>query len=446
MKKNYVILIMLCCIITMFFVSCASKIGKGNTKHENDADYSAYPFSGKQWMRNTECDVETLCFLANGEFRYSCACGNSVNDADVVESYSYDNASKTFILNCYEEIDGMITKIRLISCDGKKLELDFNGEIRTFLEQSVYDENAEDSDFKTDLTKISPMIQENVQDDVVNAARTVIDAFLRYENSVVIDVSGNSQRFMNDMAYVIHCTCPLFGAFTDFSEISSYDAKSGKISWNFYYKKKEFDSKLQEFDNVVNTLLSNVEKTDSETMRAMCLYYAIIDDLSYNDELLGVNFEKLNTQEANLKSSPYYVLLEKSGICTNIAQAYMFLCTQADITCGTVLHMGGSGMHMWNIILIDGMYYYCDPTWDANSSLKHFGITAADRASWAGAYSADDGTMLSITIPQKYQVVDSRFDMLRKKLPVELSEIKVDRITQTITFVGYEYEYVFECI
>jgi hypothetical protein len=30
-------------------------------------------------------------------------------------------------------------------------------------------------------------------------------------------------------------------------------------------------------------------------------------------------------------------------------------------------------------------------------------------------------------------------------LPVEISEVKVDRELQTITFVGYEYEYVFEC-
>ena len=123
----------------------------------------------------------------------------------------------------------------------------------------------------------------------------------------------------------------------------------------------------------------------------------------------------------------------------------MFLCTQADIACGTVLHNGGSGMHMWNIVKMDGKYYYCDPTWDANESLKYFGITAADRASWAGEYSTDDGTMLSKKVLEKYQVSDTRFEILRSKLPVEISEIKVDKELQTITFVGYEYEYTFKC-
>ena len=180
-------------------------------------------------------------------------------------------------------------------------------------------------------------------------------------------------------------------------------------------------------------------------MRAMLLYYALIDDLDYDYDLLGENFEKLSTREANLRSSPCYTLVKKRGICTSIAQAYMFLCTQADIACGTVLHTGGSGMHMWNIVQIDGKFYYCDPTWDANTSLKYFGITADDRATWAGGYSADDGTMLSVTIPEKYQITDSRFEVLRDKLPLEISHVMANKEAQTIAFVGYEYEYIFEC-
>ena len=53
--------------------------------------------------------------------------------------------------------------------------------------------------------------------------------------------------------------------------------------------------------------------------------------------------------------------------------------------------------------------------------------------------------MLSVTIPEKYEISDSRFEVLRGKLPVEISEVKADRELQAITFVGYEYEYVFEC-
>ena len=125
MKKHNFLLIVLCCMVACCLVGCAPK---------SKVDYSIYNFVGVQWIRNTECD-ETLCFLPNGEFRYTCACGNPVNDADVVESYSYDDTRKMFTLNCYEQIEGMITEIKLISCDGKVLELDFDGASRTFLIQ-----------------------------------------------------------------------------------------------------------------------------------------------------------------------------------------------------------------------------------------------------------------------------------------------------------------------
>ena len=450
MQKKNIVYMMLCCLVAVFLVGCGPETNGDNTENQHsqtNVDYSKYSFVGVQWTRESDCDTETLYFMENGEFRYSCACGNSVNDADVVESYTYDEDSKIIHLNCYEEIDGMVTDIKVICCDGESLELDFAGEKRVFYVEGANLGNAENaaSVFETDLTKISPMIQENVNEEVVTAAKNVIEAFLRYEDSAVIEVSGNKQRFMNDMSYVIHCTCPMFGAFTDFNEMTAYDASTGTVSWNFFMDESEFNSKLQSFYDVTENYLSKVNPTDSESMRAMILYYAVIDDLNYDYDLIGDNYDKLSKEEVNLKSSPYYVLVEKSGICTNMAQAYMFLCTQADIVCGTVLHTGGSGMHMWNIVQIDGNYYYCDPTWDANASLRYFGITAADRASWAGEYSASEGTMLSVTIPEKYEISDSRFEVLRGKLPVEISELKVDKEMQTITFVGYEYEYVFGC-
>ena len=122
-------------IVGVFLMGCAleSKTDtKENSSSSVETDYSMYDFAGVQWYKDTECDTETLCFLPNGEFRYSCACGNPVNDADMVESYSYDEATQKFTLICYEEIEGMITEIELVSCDGERLELNFGGEVRIF--------------------------------------------------------------------------------------------------------------------------------------------------------------------------------------------------------------------------------------------------------------------------------------------------------------------------
>ena len=135
MRKGKLVLFALSVVVASLFVGCMSKTSENKAekqKSQTEDDYSKYEFAGVQWTRDAECDTETLCFLENGEFRYSCACGNSVNDADMVESYTYDDDTKTFVLNCEEEIEGMITEIKLISCDGVKLKLDFDGEIREF--------------------------------------------------------------------------------------------------------------------------------------------------------------------------------------------------------------------------------------------------------------------------------------------------------------------------
>ena len=124
--KKFSCLLILLCMGVMIFAGCKSE------KKTETTDYSTYNFVDVKWTRETECDTETIRFLANGEFTYSCACGDSVNDSDVVDSYSYDDATKMFTLNCCEEIDEMITEIKLISCDEEKLELDFAGEIRVF--------------------------------------------------------------------------------------------------------------------------------------------------------------------------------------------------------------------------------------------------------------------------------------------------------------------------
>ena len=92
----------------------------------------APPFADTVWTRDGEHDTETLRFGSDGSFHYSCACGNPVNDSDLCEGYRFDAKNGVITLSCLEETDDMITEIRLVKCDEKELQLDFDGEIRVF--------------------------------------------------------------------------------------------------------------------------------------------------------------------------------------------------------------------------------------------------------------------------------------------------------------------------
>ena len=103
------------------------------TTEATEAEVRFDPFTDISWVRDAENDVETIRFGTDGSFRYSCACGNPVNDADLCEGYTYDEDTKTISLNFIEQTEEeTASQIVVKSCDGKTLVLDFNGDVRTF--------------------------------------------------------------------------------------------------------------------------------------------------------------------------------------------------------------------------------------------------------------------------------------------------------------------------
>ena len=124
-----------CVVFFSLFLVC-SILFIGCTKNENtdnsSVDQSNYSFVDISWTREAAHDIETIRFGEDGSFSYSCACGNPVNDSDLCEGYTYDDATKTITLDCIEITDDMVTVIKIVKCDEKELHLDFNGETRIF--------------------------------------------------------------------------------------------------------------------------------------------------------------------------------------------------------------------------------------------------------------------------------------------------------------------------
>ena len=126
--KKYISLTALVLICAILLVGCGEKKEPEETK----VDYSEYPFVDVSWTRDAEHDTETIRFGKDGHFVYYCGCGNPVNDSDMCESYTYDDATKTVTLNCFETTEEMVTTIKIVECNENSLKLDFDGEIRIF--------------------------------------------------------------------------------------------------------------------------------------------------------------------------------------------------------------------------------------------------------------------------------------------------------------------------
>lgn len=97
-----------------------------------ETNYSEYSFTGVNWVRHGENDIETIKFKTDGSFIYYCSCGNPVNDSDLCETYTYNENTKEIKLDCFEKTEDTITTIKVVSLTETTLKLDFNGELRIF--------------------------------------------------------------------------------------------------------------------------------------------------------------------------------------------------------------------------------------------------------------------------------------------------------------------------
>ena len=125
MKKS----ILLVMIGTLLLTGCGEKTDK--PKEETNKNTNAV-FTDIRWERDAENDIETIRFSSDGSFSYSCSCGNPVNDADLCETYTYNEETKEITLDCIETTDEMVRTIIVVSSTDTTLELDFAGEIRKF--------------------------------------------------------------------------------------------------------------------------------------------------------------------------------------------------------------------------------------------------------------------------------------------------------------------------
>ena len=128
MKKLTATLLAMLMMLSMVLVGC----NKEEEKEEGPKDYSEFAFVDVSWKREGDHDLETIRFGADGSFTYSCACGNAVGDYDLCDEYTYDDKTKTITLNCLEEVEDMVTVIKVVKCEGDELQLDFDGEILVF--------------------------------------------------------------------------------------------------------------------------------------------------------------------------------------------------------------------------------------------------------------------------------------------------------------------------
>lgn len=124
------------------------------------------------------------------------------------------------------------------------------------------------------------------------------------------------------------------------------------ISVRPYYNMSESEviSAKSEFDSGVAEVLSGIDASMSEFERELLIHDRLANRITY-------------VLNASHEHDAYGAFVSGQAVCEGYARAFQYALYKVGIESMTVTGDAG-GSHAWNLVKIDGKYYYTDVTWD----------------------------------------------------------------------------------
>ena len=229
-----------------------------------------------------------------------------------------------------------------------------------------------------------------------------VNAYLNYETGIVCPTvtasdSRRTEMHLGDyLRDVVYYEFPVFAADAEFV---GYDRETRTLTWKYSVAKPEHDSIAAEYKSIADGYLENVKPSDSEQIRAQKVYHSVAQVMTYD----------FTEHERREKIEAYYALKLNRGICVTFANAYAALLTQVGVKCTVACGEYTTGPHAWDVITVDGVNYFADPTFELSredgTSYLYFGESYGNRINdgiidgsiYIGRYGSTDAKSCGIS-------------------------------------------------
>ena len=139
--------------------------------------------------------------------------------------------------------------------------------------------------------------------------------------------------------------------------------------------KKELEERRKIFESSAEKILTAVQKSESEKVRAQQIYDLLADGTEYVEE--AAYDEGLLTEH-----TAYGAIVERRAVCDGFALAYKYLLDQCGIRNTLIPGESEGAPHVWNTVYWDESWHEADLTWDASSAAhdkrQYFDLTTEE--------------------------------------------------------------------
>lgn len=120
---------------------------------------------------------------------------------------------------------------------------------------------------------------------------------------------------------------------------------------NYIYSANEIKNRKEKIEEVCEIILSGVPDTDDEYEKVKYIYETVIQNTEYDTSA---------EDNQNICS----VFLNGTSVCQGYAKSVQYLLRRMGMNAGLVVGTvrGGDG-HAWNLVQVNGAWYYLDATW-----------------------------------------------------------------------------------
>jgi len=220
---------------------------------------------------------------------------------------------------------------------------------------------------------------------IEEAAATLREGIKNWENFITVTFTTDSSSFdgttasANDLADQVldlalaHTGAPDEGDYLRFNigymEPNAVNFTKQADGWQFsvtyyivYWTTAEQEAAVDaEIENLVQQLELRSDMTDYQ--KVSVIYNYICGNVTYD-------YDRLNDNSYGLKFTTYAAAVDKTAVCQGYSTLFYRLALEAGvdnrIVTGEAINANGeTESHSWNLVKLDGEYFYLDSTWDS---------------------------------------------------------------------------------